>query len=68
MLQILFWVVVVIVMLALFKGPLIWVLKLLQRGVALVLWWYGDAYTLERIVVTIIVIWLVKKLFNWLFD
>ena len=68
MLQILFWAVVVIVMLALFKGPLIWVLGLLQRGVALIGYWYIEEYTLERIVVTLIVIWLVRKLFNWLFN
>ncbi|MBQ6860976.1 MAG: hypothetical protein IJO08_04960 [Clostridia bacterium] len=67
MLDILALIVVVIILLALFKGPLIWVLGLIQDVVFGVIWWYAQAYTLERIAITIIVLWLVKKLFRWLF-
>ena len=67
MLDVLFWIIVVCVLLALFKGPLIWVLGLIQDVVAAVFLFYWDGYTIEKIVVTIVVLWLVKKIFKWLF-
>ena len=67
MLDVLFWIIVVCVLLALFKGPLIWVLGLIQKVVVSVLLFYFEGYTIEKIVITIVVLWIVKTVFNLLF-
>ena len=67
MLDFLMGIIVVCVLLALFKGPLIWVLGLIQDVVVNVLLFYWSGNTIEKIVITIVVLWLVKKIFKWLF-